>query len=208
MGKSESANVSIGLKIKLGDLIEQINVENIEELKKIFSGGFIEDKNEEFSNMFIIVYSELYNEFFIPKRKGVCKKKTNEQNQQNEEKTKDESTKNLEEENKINKINEFKLKFIEESKNNGSRKEYRCSEFGEFGGYISTLEKGCLYEQFLLYPVTSLLKTDRWGDDREGTNSSSCELDFDIEEIKNNIKEKYDFIQGFKVVMMIKQHSC
>ncbi len=199
MGKCESSNVSIGLKIKLGDLIEQISEGNIEELKKIFSGGFIEDKNEEFSNMFIIVYSELYNEFFISKKKKGCRKKSSNKEIIHED--------NNEEVNKSLKIIEFKNKFIEEAKNNGSRKEYRCSEFGEFGGYISTLEKGCLYEQFLLYPITSLLKTDRWGNDREGTNASSCELDFDIVEIKNNIKEKYDFIQGFKVVMMIQQYS-
>ncbi len=207
MGKSESVNLSIGLKIKLGDLIEQINIENIEELKKIFSYGFIEDENNSFTSAFENIYYDLYNEFLIVKKKGVCKKKSKEQNEQNEqnEEKKDELAKNLEEENKRNKINEFKIKFIEESKKNGSKKEFKSSQFS---GSVNTLEYGCLYDKFLLYPVKNLLSTSRWGNDREGTNSNSCELDFDIEKIKNDIKEKYNWIEGFKVVMMIKQHSC
>ncbi len=86
MGKSENANVSIGLKIKLGQLIEQINVENIEELKKIFSNGFIEDENDSFTSVFKYIYYHIYNEFFSGKKKVFVKK--NQKNRMNKKKNK------------------------------------------------------------------------------------------------------------------------
>jgi len=46
MGHSEYAKASIGIKILLSDLIQQINKDNWDLIKKMLENGFIEDENE------------------------------------------------------------------------------------------------------------------------------------------------------------------
>jgi len=52
MGRCESAESSIGIKIKLSDLILQINETNFETIKQMLTYGFIEDDNEYFNEVY------------------------------------------------------------------------------------------------------------------------------------------------------------
>ena len=55
MGRSESANVSIGIKILLSDLIMQINDTNTDLIISILYNGFIEDDNDEDNNIYLTI---------------------------------------------------------------------------------------------------------------------------------------------------------
>ena len=68
---------------------------------------------------------------------------------------------------------------------------------------LTTLKKnGCL-DRDLLLPVKEILRTDRWGYERSGTNSMSRPIDFDL----SVPIEKYKDIEKIKTVFIIRQHS-
>ena len=52
MGKTETATASIGIKILLSDLILQINETNLTIIKRMLDDGFIEDRNDEYNNIY------------------------------------------------------------------------------------------------------------------------------------------------------------
>jgi len=53
MGKSESAEASLGIKILLSDLISQIDQSNLELIRYMLQRGSIEDENETINDEFI-----------------------------------------------------------------------------------------------------------------------------------------------------------
>jgi DNA-directed RNA polymerase beta' subunit len=57
MGKSETAIASIGIKIKLGELVSQINETNFALITEMLRDGSIEDENDTFND----VYDEIIN---------------------------------------------------------------------------------------------------------------------------------------------------
>ena len=57
MGRSEYAKASIGIKILLSDLIQQINKDNWDLIKEMLENGFIEDENQYFND----VYQKILN---------------------------------------------------------------------------------------------------------------------------------------------------
>ena len=68
---------------------------------------------------------------------------------------------------------------------------------------LTTLKKnGCL-DKYLLLPVKEILRTERWGYERSGTNSMSRPIDFDV----SVPIEKYKDIEKIKTVFILKQHS-
>ena len=91
-------------------------------------------------------------------------------------------------------------------------KEYLIHAFTHHGTYhrsrgshtdIPTLDHGCLFDKELLVPINKLLSCERWGYEREGTNSTSRPIDFDLL-IHNN---PYKDIEKIKFVFILKQHS-
>jgi hypothetical protein len=89
-------------------------------------------------------------------------------------------------------------------------KEYLINEFKNNGSYIKTNKKvqeslyhGCLFDKELLFPIECILDTNRWGYERNGTNSISRAIDFDL---SVNI-EKYKIIDKIKVVFILSQHA-
>lgn len=59
MGKCESAIASIGVKIKLSDLILQINEANFDLIESMLCNGCIEDENDYFNEVYTnIIYSD------------------------------------------------------------------------------------------------------------------------------------------------------
>lgn len=52
MGRCESASVSVGMKIKLSDLISYITKKNLKFCQDILQGGVIEDCNGELNSMY------------------------------------------------------------------------------------------------------------------------------------------------------------
>lgn len=53
MGRCESATVSTGVKILLGDLLDQVTDENEDLVSEMLEDGFIEDENETLNENFI-----------------------------------------------------------------------------------------------------------------------------------------------------------
>ena len=66
-----------------------------------------------------------------------------------------------------------------------------------------TLDKGCLFDKYLLVPVKRLLSTDRWGYDRDETHSSSRPIDFDL----SINTDKYNEIEKTEIVLILSQHA-
>jgi hypothetical protein len=91
-------------------------------------------------------------------------------------------------------------------------KEYLIHAFTRNGTYhksrrshecIPTLDHGCLFDQELVVPIKKLLSCERWGYDREGTNSTSRPVDFDL----SIDATPYKGIEKTKIVFILRQHS-
>jgi len=62
MGRSEEATASIGIKILLSDLVEQLNETNMTLIRKMLYNGRIEDENGFYNETYMrIVYYDEYN---------------------------------------------------------------------------------------------------------------------------------------------------
>jgi hypothetical protein len=91
-------------------------------------------------------------------------------------------------------------------------KRYLISEFQNKGAIRRTkfsskeepeLRNGCLFDKYLLVPVKQILRTNRWGYDRYGTNCSSRPMDFDL----SVDIEEYKGIDKFEIVFIVSHHS-
>jgi hypothetical protein len=91
-------------------------------------------------------------------------------------------------------------------------KEYLIDKFKNNGTYsknkytgIKTpyLGNGCLFDKELLVPIKHILSTDRWGYNREGINSLSRLVDFDL----SVSTEEYKEIKNFNIVFFICQNT-
>jgi len=91
-------------------------------------------------------------------------------------------------------------------------KEYLIHEFTCNGTYhktrfsrevFPTLDHGCLFDQELIVPIKKLLSCERWGYDREGTNSTSRPVEFDL----SIDATPYKGIEKTKIVFILRQHS-
>ena len=61
-----------------------------------------------------------------------------------------------------------------------------------------------LLDRYLLVPIKNIISTQRWGYNREGTNSNSRPLDFDL--LVNT--EEYKDITNYTIVFFITQHAA
>ena len=77
-------------------------------------------------------------------------------------------------------------------------KEYVETNFKKYGSYNKskfstkvhhTIEDGCLFDKYLLVPIKEIISSTRWGYDREGTNSNSRPIDFDLSVNTDEYKE-------------------
>jgi hypothetical protein len=109
----------------------------------------------------------------------------------------------IEKEFKIQDIEKFKNNIMNILKTNGDIAKSKFSSETK-----NDLSRGTLYEQTLLIPIERIMKTERWGYDRYGTNGTYRKLDFDIEIIKNKIYDEYkNKINDFEIVMILEQFS-
>ena len=92
-------------------------------------------------------------------------------------------------------------------------KEYVETNFKKYGSYNKskfssevhhTIEDGCLFDKYLLVPIKEILSSTRWGYDREGTNSSSRPIDFDL----SVNTEEYKELEKYNIVFIVHHHSC
>jgi hypothetical protein len=68
--------------------------------------------------------------------------------------------------------------------------------------------EGSLLAQTLLIPEATILQTERWGYDREGTNASQCPVPLDLVEKRAAVQHDMEtFLKNFQVVFILKQHS-
>jgi hypothetical protein len=112
-------------------------------------------------------------------------------------------------------FNEIYFRIIGENelpKNFLDVKEYLINEFTNNGSYHKshgetivkpTLDKGCLFDKYLLIPVKKILSVDRWGHDRDGTNSISRPIDFEL----SINTDKYNEIEKTEIVLILGQHA-
>ena len=61
MGKCDTATASIGLRIRLSDLIPQITEENVSLIKEMIYDGWIEDDNDYFNEVYSMICDTLPN---------------------------------------------------------------------------------------------------------------------------------------------------
>jgi len=91
-------------------------------------------------------------------------------------------------------------------------KEYVETNFKKYGSYNKskfsgqtwhTIEDGCLFDKYLLVPIKEILSNTRWGYDREGTNSNSRPIDFDLSVNTDEYKE----LEKYNIVFIVHHHS-
>jgi hypothetical protein len=63
MGRVEEANVAIGIKILLSDLLPQITAANFEAVRTMLTSGFIEDRNDVYNEVFGDIISRMSYEY-------------------------------------------------------------------------------------------------------------------------------------------------
>ena len=92
-------------------------------------------------------------------------------------------------------------------------KEYVETNFKKYGSYNKskfssevhhTIEDGCLFDKYLLVPIKEIISSTRWGYDREGTNSNSRPIDFDL----SVNTEEYKELEKYNIVFIVHHHSC
>jgi len=92
-------------------------------------------------------------------------------------------------------------------------KEYVETNLKKYGSYNKskfsgqkwhTIEDGCLFDKYLLVPIKEILSNTRWGYDREGTNSNSRPIDFDLSVATDEYKE----LEKYNIVFIVHHHSC
>ena len=92
-------------------------------------------------------------------------------------------------------------------------KEYVETNFKKYGSYNKskfssevhhTIEDGCLFDKYLLVPIKEIISSTRWGYDREGTNSNSRPIDFDLSVNTDEYKE----LEKYNIVFIVHHHSC
>lgn len=92
-------------------------------------------------------------------------------------------------------------------------KEYLTSKLKNNGSYhksrddvvIPTLDKGCLFDKFLLVPIKEILTMDRWGYTRDGCNAISRPIDFDLS--VDIDKYKSIGLEGIQIVFLLGLYS-
>ena len=91
-------------------------------------------------------------------------------------------------------------------------KEYVETNFKKYGSYnkskfssqtLHTIEDGCLFDKYLLVPIKEIISSTRWGYDREGTNSSSRPIDFDLSVNTDEYKE----LEKYNIVFIVRHNS-
>jgi hypothetical protein len=91
-------------------------------------------------------------------------------------------------------------------------KDFLEQEFKNRGSYLHVktcnkikpdLSNGCLLEKELLLPIKNILRTDRWGYNREGRNGNYRPIDFDL----SVDIEKYKEIEKYTIVFILEQYS-
>ena len=117
-------------------------------------------------------------------------------------------------------INETNFDFIKEILNDGfisDENEYyndayteiilcnnlpkNCLEFKDF--LEQEFKNRGLFEQELLLSIKNILRTDRWGYNREGRNGNYRPIDFDL----SMDIEKYKEIKKYTIVFILEQYS-
>jgi len=77
-------------------------------------------------------------------------------------------------------------------------------DYLNFKNYLEyEFKKGSLFDKELLLPIKRILRTDRWGYDREGRNGNYCPIDFDL----SIDIEKYKEIEKITIVFILEQNS-
>ena len=79
MGKSETASASIGIKILLSDLVEQINETNFILIKKMLYDGCIEDMNGYYNEAYKIILGHDIDNIELPQTYNEFKENVTEQ---------------------------------------------------------------------------------------------------------------------------------
>jgi len=67
MGKSESVEASIGIKILLSDLLLQINKDNFDFICKMLQDGYIQDSNENFNEVYADIIATMNVDWAVVK---------------------------------------------------------------------------------------------------------------------------------------------
>jgi hypothetical protein len=83
--------------------------------------------------------------------------------------------------------------------------EITITEFKQFfSGYIKS---SSIHNSYILFPLYSILETERWGYSRSGKNASCIDIDSVKSIINKEIPEKYRFLSKYPIVFMICQSS-
>lgn len=183
----ECATVSIGLKIKMNKLIQQINEDNFDVIKNLLSEGFIEDSNGYSNNYLKKILDEE-----LPSKCSSFKKFIREQF-----------------DNKIKKTNSDTES---DSESDASFSDSNSESDASFSDSESETDadkfRGNINNMYLLVPIIKMIETTRWGLNRKGINGASCEIDYDLDKIKKTVADDYEhMLKDYQIVLMVNQES-
>ncbi len=208
MSRYESACVSLGFKIQVNKLINQINEDNFGLIKNLMGEGFIEDSNG-FANKFfkhIIESDELPEQ--SSKFKKYIKSKFENPKIESEEELDDVSIdSDSDSDSSCSTSNSSKTSDSDADSDADSDSESVESKIKRGSDSEPKKFYGNINNMFLLVPVFKMMETTRWGI-RNGINGTSCDLNLDLNDIQAKISDKYEhLLSDYKVVFMLNQEA-
>jgi hypothetical protein len=157
MGHSTTTTLSVGVKVRLIDFVEQITETNFEEMKRIMEKGFIEDDDYVYSGVFM-------------KMKMKYEKETN--------------------------WEVFKMSLKSEVMG------YDIYVNVPVGKNKMKVVRKMFGELTYMIPEVEIMSMSKWGQEAS-VNGKSRSMDLDLETMKRDVGEKYSFLTGTEIVMMM-----
>ncbi len=210
MSRYESACVSLGFKIQVNKLINQINEDNFGLIKNLMGEGFIEDSNGYANKFFkhIIESDELPEQ--SSKFKKYIKAKLENPKIESEEELDDvsiDSDSDSDSDSSCSTSNSSKTSDSDADSDADSDSESVESKIKRGSDSEPKKFYGNINNMFLLVPVFKMMETTRWGI-RNGINGTSCDLNLDLNDIQAKISDKYEhLLSDYKVVFMLNQEA-
>lgn len=221
MSRYESACVSLGFKIQVSKLINQINEDNFGLIKNLMGEGFIEDSNG-YANKFFkyIIENEQLPEQSYKFKKYIKAKFNNpkiESDAESEKYSDSDSIIELEKESdpyydSCSDLNSNSDSYSNSgtlsTENTESDTELETQSRNRVeSGYEPKKFYGNINKMYLLVPIFKVIETTRWGL-RKGINGTSCDLNLDLNDIQRKISDKYEhLLTDYKVVFMLNQEA-
>jgi hypothetical protein len=230
MGRLDSAKCSMGIRIKIDDLVSQITEDNWDDICEFLGqDGFIEDENGGWDDALHSCKAELdtlsstfWRQSALHKKEitqdqksetpaqenggttriVVCASSSNTATDHDDQDVSEPTTKRQK-----TPVCELKSQLQNLFQNQGElRPDKKVSRDEGGDGSDAEIPEESVWGQRLLIPHTTLLQSDRWGHNRVGCTGIS-RLPPDLKAISDNVQRQYAWLSKYEVVLIQQQDA-